>query len=1298
MKENKEIMKKRYSGEEWIKILKLLEKSISEGWVDADFENQSENNELHEDLNIFGRSVINSKTKNQLAYIAGLSATGLRAAAFIPGDQLLAHYADLVSAAKRLLSCVTYLSLSSGHQPYHAAADAGFFQWMAKDASEAVDLGLLTHKIAELSLVPGLVGLDAISDSAELEADIFLPDKVILQKILGNADDMIAAPTPAQAIIFGETRRRIPNWFNFDTPTFNYLQKDAQAGALETAARQPFFYDHLAKIIQDVLDEYTKLTGKKTALLESFETQDAEQLILVEGAAFETVKAAVEQLREQKKKVGCLRVVMHRPFPGAELVNLLSGKKAVTILDQSLFPASAEGPLFREVAGAINKAEENTAGNIKFPEYPLLGKTDKPLLFGVYCGLGGAVITKDEVITVFENAMGKLPSKSGLFAGKKREQTISRQRFFTGVSFINANQEYPKVAAELARLRVAYPDLERLTLADEGFGKKKAEAEFTAKTESGITELPLVVKNYRDQGQPYTQLSRFQNQKAAFYQHNKIEELNVTPFDALPAVPAATAELRDMSQERIQVPVFIPAECTGCGDCFVRCPESALPPVVSSPEELLKSAAIIAAEKNEPITQLTPLLKPIALATGKFLRETTAEIKQAADFFPQAFAKTIEQKKTSAESQEIITAEFQRLMNIMSEFPLAQTEIFFKQAEAQKRGAGELFSIAIDSYSCSGCGICTEECQENALQMEIQTPEIEDKQRSNFRFWEKLPDTSLDTMRRVLEDAEYSSFSAVLLSRNYYKSLGQTSSTNIELKFKSDKTAEDIDAEKKYFGEKVILHLILAVTESVMQPAVAAFARETNDLHDLLAQRIQAEMRDALPHDSFTALAQTLSDASKTRVYFDELLHQVIEKEHTAPVDITTLRSLVNLEQSISELNWVLTQGPTGIGRARMGLCMLGQHSMKWGQKYPEQPFFFPVWAQGEHADPAVTLGLLDGQLRHYLDNIRLVHRAKLEAKGKYKPHLHDAEIASLSWDDLSESERAACPKIFLLGDHKSLNEQSISTWSVLLNSKLPIRIIILDSAAAVSPQLHASVLAKVDLLSMSYRNAFVLQSSLVTPEHFHDGLVKGLNFQGPALFHLHVPDSKLADELLLQSRTFPVFTFDPDKKGVFGNLIDLSGNPQTSAKVENFADWAFTQERFNSHFTALDDAATASIPLSMWLEEESPAAEMVAFIEQTLADGETRRFKVSQEILKAGVLVRDHWRMLQEISGEQTPFTAKVQKELKEQTTAEHQEDLDSLKAEYEKKLQELEMKYQQRTKDVIRERLLALAGYPAN
>jgi pyruvate-ferredoxin/flavodoxin oxidoreductase len=62
------------------------------------------------------------------------------------------------------------LNVHAGHDDYHCVDDTGFFQLFAKDVQEAADLNLIAHRIAELSLNPGIVAQDGFLTSHVIES------------------------------------------------------------------------------------------------------------------------------------------------------------------------------------------------------------------------------------------------------------------------------------------------------------------------------------------------------------------------------------------------------------------------------------------------------------------------------------------------------------------------------------------------------------------------------------------------------------------------------------------------------------------------------------------------------------------------------------------------------------------------------------------------------------------------------------------------------------------------------------------------------------------------------------------------------------------------------------------------------------------------------------------------------------------------------------------------------------------------------------------------------------------------
>ena len=65
------------------------------------------------------------------------------------------------------------------------------------------------------------------------------------------------------------------------------------------------------------------------------------------------------------------------------------------------------------------------------------------------------------------------------------------------------------------------------------------------------------------------------------------QDIIADPFAAISAIPAATGVVRDMTGIRFEVPQFLAEKCTGCSQCWVQCPDSAIPGLVSSVEEVI---------------------------------------------------------------------------------------------------------------------------------------------------------------------------------------------------------------------------------------------------------------------------------------------------------------------------------------------------------------------------------------------------------------------------------------------------------------------------------------------------------------------------------------------------------------------------------------------------------------------------------------------------------------------------------------------------------------------------------------
>ena len=88
------------------------------------------------------------------------------------------------------------------------------------------------------------------------------------------------------------------------------------------------------EVILEVAKKFKDMAGREYGLFEEYKTQDADYIMLIMGSAAGTAKQAVDELREQGKKVGVLKLRVFRPFPAKEIAEALKNCKAAAIMDQ----------------------------------------------------------------------------------------------------------------------------------------------------------------------------------------------------------------------------------------------------------------------------------------------------------------------------------------------------------------------------------------------------------------------------------------------------------------------------------------------------------------------------------------------------------------------------------------------------------------------------------------------------------------------------------------------------------------------------------------------------------------------------------------------------------------------------------------------------------------------------------------------------------------------------------------------------------------------------------------------------
>jgi pyruvate-ferredoxin/flavodoxin oxidoreductase len=391
------------------------------------------------------------------ALLTGCSLEGLRACAF--AAELDGASESLTAAVGKRVPIVVHLlcrastrqsgSLRGAHDGYYELAGTGGFLMFATDVQEVADFALIAHRVAERSLTPGVCAQDLYGTSHSVQ-NLRVPEPGLVRDYLGLPGDTISCPTEAQKVLLGDERRRIPVWLDPDRPVGVGGVQDAESYFRAVAAQQPFFFDHLPAIMDEAMRDFAERTGRVYSPVSAYRVDDAEVVVVAQGAVVGELKWVVDRLRTEKGiKAGVVNVSVLRPFPGAALSALLKGRKVVTVLERSDRALAEDPPLLRDLRAAIDRAIENGGApdDVPFPDYASYRRfEDRPrILSGVY-GVGGRLPGFAELAAVFGNMARR---------GRKT-------RFYVGASFEADRRRFPHLEALQRHLLREYPHLPTL--------------------------------------------------------------------------------------------------------------------------------------------------------------------------------------------------------------------------------------------------------------------------------------------------------------------------------------------------------------------------------------------------------------------------------------------------------------------------------------------------------------------------------------------------------------------------------------------------------------------------------------------------------------------------------------------------------------------------------------------------------------------------------------------------------------------------------------------------------------------
>jgi len=785
-----------------------------------------------------------------------------------------------------------------------------------------------------------------------------------------------------------------------------------------------------------------------------------------------------------------------------------------------------------------------------------------------------------------------------------------------------------------------------------------------AKTHDAAEE-PVMLKFVPKGAEPNTDVHRFWEQIGSFYATGKGNDTLADPFIGLSCIPVATGIFRDMTQIRFEHPEWDAEKCIGCGACWTICPDTALPSLVTTLDDIFETTV----KRLETAGQDVKVLRSYAQAYEAKLRDllNAASDKDSAQV---CIAKAADETAAAGADKAAAEKAFALFKQEVAKFKFAITKPYYKVKEKKEAGAGALLSITVNPFTCKGCMECVRVCPQYALRPVPQTADTMQGLRDGYDFWLSLPTTKPEYMLiKNLDEAQGTLETMLLDKENYRNMIGG-------------------DGACVGCGEKTALHLFTSTVQALMQPRVKKHLARVDELIASLEKHIRAKVGEMMGVADTPAFKAALDSLEGKEITLDSLTAALEAQKLQSPLDLEWLRRVTMLLAQLKHLKWCYTSGVTGRGRSPMGMINSTGCTSVWASTFPFNPYPFP-WTNHLFQDSSsMAMGVFEGHMVKMATGFKAIRMAELELEGKFDAKKHDEFFRYFNWRHFSDEEFLLCPPVVAVGGDGAMFDIGFQNVSRVLMSGKPVKIVIVDTqvysntggqactsgftgqVADMSEygkafQGKEEIRKEMGLIAMAHRTAYVMNGCISNTSHLIEGFIRGINARRPAIFNIYapcmpehgIPDdvAKQQAKLAVESRAFPLYRYNPDKGKTFKECLDLDGNPgkdqdwptyslnyvdgenkpQKMTIPLTFADFAVTEGRFRKQFkkAPADTWNENMLPIADFLklsaEERKGKYPFVWVVDKKHTLG---RLIVAEPLVKACEERRDFWTLLRSI------------------------------------------------------------------
>ncbi len=331
--------------------------------------------------NIFGETVKVIEMQSEAGAagaVHGALQAGTLCSTYTASQGLLLMIPNMFKIAGELLPAVFHvsarsiaaqaLSIFGDHSDVMATRNTGFALLATASVQEIMDLAPIAHLAAIKSRVPFLHFFDGFRTSHEIQKVEYFDQEELLPLLDKKAlqEFRLRALNPNHPVTRGTAQN-----------------PDIYFQAREAANR---FYDAVPDIVEEYMQEISKLCGREYHPFDYYGHPEAEHIIVAMGSVTDTIKEVIDYKLKRDEKVGLIAVHLYRPFSKKYFMKVLPKTvKRIAVLDRTKEPGAIAEPLYLDVVKVF------------------YDETEKPLIVGGRYGLSSKDTTPGMIFSVYDN-------------------------------------------------------------------------------------------------------------------------------------------------------------------------------------------------------------------------------------------------------------------------------------------------------------------------------------------------------------------------------------------------------------------------------------------------------------------------------------------------------------------------------------------------------------------------------------------------------------------------------------------------------------------------------------------------------------------------------------------------------------------------------------------------------------------------------------------------------------------------------------------------------------------------------